>query len=149
LRELEAREDAGGLAPAQGADGDLLTIMMIDIDHFKQVNDQFGHSVGDEVLRRIGAVLAASVRPGDIAARLGGDEFVVVLTNQRRSVAATRAQGILEAIMNHPWDELSPGLAVSASIGVHHGPAEDVASQVAEADRHLYVAKRSGRARVV
>ncbi|GAA3627534.1 hypothetical protein GCM10022223_51030 [Kineosporia mesophila] len=125
-----------------------LVIMMIDIDHFKAVNDSFGHDIGDEVLRRMGSVLSAQVRSGDLAARLGGDEFVVVMAQDGQGVAESRAQSIVQAVRDYPWDEVAPGMTISVSLGLHQGPASDLALLPAEADRQLYVAKRKGRGRV-
>jgi diguanylate cyclase (GGDEF)-like protein len=125
-----------------------LVIMMIDVDHFKAVNDSFGHDAGDEVLRRIGALLAAQVRSADLAARLGGDEFVVIMPQDREGVGETRAAAIVQAVRDHPWDEVAPGMRISVSLGLHRGPASDLAHLPAEADRQLYVAKREGRGRV-
>jgi diguanylate cyclase (GGDEF)-like protein len=122
--------------------------MMVDVDLFKTVNDEFGHEVGDAVLRRIAEILAAHVRPVDLAARLGGDEFVVVLAHPPPGVAETRAQEIIDAVRLHPWDGVAPGLDVSISIGVHRGRAADIMTLRAAADRQLYAAKRGGRGRV-
>jgi diguanylate cyclase (GGDEF)-like protein len=109
---------APGSAPQQP---DEYAVMMVDVDHFKQVNDRFGHDVGDLVLARISRVLAAHVRSMDLAARLGGDEFVVVLTGCGPEHPAARAQEIIDAVREQAWDELAPGLTVSISIGVHRG----------------------------
>ena len=125
------------------------TIMMIDVDHFKGVNDTFGHDVGDIVLTRIAQVLAANVRPVDLAARLGGDEFVVILAGTHPGVPETRAEAILDAVRGHPWEEIAAGLAVSVSIGVHHGGRRELPTLLADADRKLYDAKKGGRGRVV
>jgi diguanylate cyclase (GGDEF)-like protein len=121
---------------------------MIDVDHFKGVNDTYGHDVGDVVLTRIAQVLAENVRPVDLAARLGGDEFVVILANTRPGVPEARAQAILDAVRGHPWDLVAPGLAVSISIGVHHGGHRELPGLLTDADRRLYDAKKDGRGRV-
>ncbi|MBT0772531.1 GGDEF domain-containing protein [Kineosporia sp. J2-2] len=125
-----------------------LVIMMIDVDHFKTVNDRFGHDVGDQVLRRIGTLLAGQVRPVDLAARLGGDEFVVVMPQDTQGVGEARSQAIVSAVCEHPWDEVAPGLRISISLGVHRGPVSELDDLPAAADRQLYVAKREGRGRV-
>ena len=125
-----------------------LVIMMIDVDHFKAVNDSFGHDAGDEVLRRIGTLLAAQVRGADLAARLGGDEFVVIMPQDSAGVGESRAEAIVRAVREHPWDEVAPGMSISVSLGLYRGPASDLAHLPAEADRQLYVAKREGRGRV-
>jgi diguanylate cyclase (GGDEF)-like protein len=123
-------------------------VMMIDVDHFKGVNDTFGHDVGDVVLARIGQVLSQNVRPADLAARLGGDEFVVILANVRPGVPEARAQAILDAVRGHAWEEVAAGLSVSISIGVHHGGQQDLSTLLTDADRKLYDAKKGGRGRV-
>nr|WP_269329516.1 GGDEF domain-containing protein [Kineosporia babensis] len=125
-----------------------LVIMMIDVDHFKAVNDTFGHDAGDEVLRRIGAILASHVRSVDLAARLGGDEFVVVMAPDTSGVGETRAESIVLAVQQFPWSEVAPGMGISISLGLYRGPATDLAHLTSEADRQLYVAKRQGRGRV-
>jgi diguanylate cyclase (GGDEF)-like protein len=122
--------------------------MMIDVDHFKAVNDGFGHDVGDLVLARLGQILAVHVRQIDLAARLGGDEFVVILADVHTGVPVARAQQILDAVRSHPWDELAAGLTVSVSIGVHHGSRRELPSLLTDADRSLYNAKHDGRGRV-
>jgi len=122
--------------------------MMIDVDHFKGVNDTFGHDVGDLVLTRIAQVLALNVRPADLAARLGGDEFVVILAGVGPGLPEARAQAILDAVSGHPWAEIAAGLTVSISIGVHHGGRLDLPDLLADADRKLYHAKKGGRGRV-
>jgi diguanylate cyclase (GGDEF)-like protein len=123
-------------------------VMMIDVDHFKAVNDGFGHDVGDLVLARLGQILAQHVRPIDLAARLGGDEFVVILADVHTGIPTARAQQILDAVRSHPWDDLAPGLKVSVSIGVHHGSRRELPALLSDADRSLYHAKHDGRGRV-
>jgi diguanylate cyclase (GGDEF)-like protein len=123
-------------------------VMMVDVDHFKQVNDSFGHDVGDLVLARISRILAAHVRPVDLAARLGGDEFVVVLAGVGPDHPEKRAQEIIDAVREQAWDELAAGLTVSISIGVHRGGAQELPTLLTDADRNLYHAKNIGRGRV-
>ena len=137
----------GLLQPDDDVPGEY-AVMMIDVDHFKGVNDTYGHDVGDIVLTRIAQVLAANVRPVDLAARLGGDEFVVILADTHPGVPETRAEAILDAVRDHPWEEIAAGLAVSISIGVHHGGRRELPTLLADADRKLYDAKKGGRGRV-
>lgn len=137
------------LVPGGAPDGPQeYAVMMVDVDHFKQVNDRFGHDVGDLVLARISRVLAAHVRSMDLAARLGGDEFVVVLTGIGPNHPEKRAQEIIEAVREQAWDEVAPGLTVSISIGVHRGGVQELPTLLADADRNLYQAKNNGRGRV-
>jgi len=100
------------------------------------------------VLARIAAILSAGVRPVDLAARLGGDEFVVILAEVQPAVSRARAQAILDAVRDHPWDEVARGLRVSISVGLHHGGREELPTLLGDADRHLYQAKSEGRSRV-
>jgi diguanylate cyclase (GGDEF)-like protein len=124
-----------------------LTLLMVDIDQFKPVNDRFGHDVGDHVLRRIGRILLDCIRPGDLAARLGGDEFVLVLEAADRDVAIRRGYEVRDRVRTEPWDELREGLEVAVSVGVAWG-ARRGAALYREADDGLYQAKRAGGARV-
>lgn len=119
------------------------TLIMVDIDQFKPINDEFGHDTGDEVLRRIGGILLECIRPGDLAARLGGDEFVLVLDAADRRVALRRGDEVAERISTEPWADLRPGLQVRASVGVAWGAPGGVALY-READEGLYRAKRAG-----
>ena len=121
---------------------EMVAVVMVDVDDFKLVNDGHGHSVGDEVLIRIASLLHQSVRPVDIAARLGGDEFLVIMANASEPVALQRAEAILTGIANQVWEELSPGLTVSVSIGVAAGKSSDLDTLRANADRAAYNAKR-------
>jgi diguanylate cyclase (GGDEF)-like protein len=135
------------LTDQRGTEGDY-AVMMIDVDRFKAVNDTFGHEVGDRVLARVAGILSATVRSSDLAARLGGDEFVVILAGVRPEVARKRAEGVLDAVRSHRWDEVAPGLAVSVSIGLHHGTHGELPGLLGDADRSLYTAKNDGRGRV-
>jgi diguanylate cyclase (GGDEF)-like protein len=130
-------EDGGGFA-----------VMMIDVDHFKRVNDTFGHDIGDAVLARLGAILATHVRPADLAARLGGDEFLVIVADVTAEVTERRAQALVDAVQEEPWARLAPGLSVSISVGAHHGGRQELPSLLTDADRHLYQAKTRGRGRL-
>jgi len=141
---VEAWTGPGLLAP-QTPD---LVVMMLDVDHFKAVNDTYGHDVGDEVLRRIGGLISAQIRRADLAARLGGDEFVVIMAQDADGVGEARAQSIVDAVRGYSWDDVAPGLAISISLGLHCGPVSDLTRLPAEADRQLYVAKRGGRGRM-
>jgi diguanylate cyclase (GGDEF)-like protein len=129
--------------------GDALGILMIDIDHFKQLNDRHGHAVGDAVLRGVGWTLRATVRAGDVPARYGGDEFVVVLRHAGPERAIEIAERIRLAIRD--LDPAAFGIAdpVTLSVGVAVATAVPPRALVERADAALYVAKRGGRDRVV
>ncbi len=130
-----------------------LALLMIDLDHFKRVNDTWGHLVGDDVLRDLGQLLARIVRVSDIAARYGGEEFLVLLPETEDSGAFSFAERIREAIEDFPFarDSLEQPLKLTASIGVAVFPAariENVEDLFARADAALYRAKAEGRNRV-
>jgi diguanylate cyclase (GGDEF)-like protein len=122
------------------------TLIIVDIDRFKPVNDRYGHDVGDQVLRRIGHILRDCVRPGDMAARLGGDEFILVLDTADGDVATRRGHEVRDRISAAQWAEVHADLTVAASVGVasgNHGQTEDL---YRAADEALYEAKRAGGA---
>ena len=127
-------------------------LLLVDLDSFKEVNDVHGHAVGDAVLRRLGALLADHVRPGDLALRLGGDEFALVMTDEPGSLpqveraAQERARGLQEAVAAGDWEKHADGLAVRVSVGVAVGllgrGREVTADELyREADADLYAAK--------
>lgn len=126
-----------------------LSIVMLDIDHFKQVNDDSGHVAGDLMLKLLASQLIAQTRPGDIACRYGGDEFLLVLTNTTSQVAMARADE-----WRSRFSTASVGLTgrepATISLGVAAYPTDGTGSDdlVAAADRAVYVAKAAGRDRV-
>jgi two-component system cell cycle response regulator len=123
----------------------------VDLDHFKRVNDTYGHLAGDEVLKEVAARLTASVRPGDLVGRFGGEEFTVFLPGAGREAALAVARRCHEAIRARPVSSGGAELAVTASVGAASaGAALQVLAAVMEAaDGALYEAKESGRDRVV
>ncbi|HLI59339.1 MAG TPA: GGDEF domain-containing protein [Solirubrobacteraceae bacterium] len=123
-------------------------IALVDLDHFKQINDGHGHAVGDAVLKRIALLLRAGVRDQDLVARLGGDEFLLLLAMPDRAAARRRCQAIMASIATCPWAEISPGLDVTASVGVAVGSVERFDELCARADAALYRAKEAGRNRL-
>lgn len=128
------------------------SLIVMDVDHFKKVNDRFGHDAGDTVLRAMAQQLKAAVREGDVACRYGGEEFVLLLPDCDKHAAAARAEAILGGFRAL---EVSRGSqiigSVTASFGVAAYPTDGADSEVLfkAADRAMYVAKRSGRNRVV
>jgi len=130
-------------------DGRQLSLLFCDLDRFKRLNDRHGHLVGDEVLRSVGLVLAASVRDGDLAARCGGDEFAVVLGDADAAEAHKVAERIKHSIGEMLAGQGGHHITVSigcATLGVDGSTAEDLLDR---ADRAMYVAKQRGRDRVV
>lgn len=135
--------------------GAQLSVLLIDLDHFKSVNDQLGHQVGDMVLVKLGQLLRSCLRASDFVARYGGEEFVVVAPDTDPAQAGQLAERVRSAVANHDFDlpsaisgpALTP-LTVSvgvASLGPNLRKADDI---LQAADRNLYQAKRLGRNRV-
>ena len=130
--------------------GDPLALILLDIDDFKSINDTHGHQAGDEVLRKVGAVLAASVRQVDLAARYGGEEFAVVVPETDLQGAMDLAERLRKALESEEI-ELQNGtrLSVTASFGAAvKGELPGGEKLVAAADERLYEAKRAGKNRV-
>lgn len=129
------------------------SLVMIDIDHFKQYNDRHGHLKGDEVLREAAAVFRGSVRTSDIAARYGGEEFMVIMPETDRDLAIIAAEKLRRAVAEYPFPlrESQPGGRLTVSIGIATFPedAADSRGLVDAADRALYRAKEGGRNRIV
>ncbi|MBI1904279.1 MAG: diguanylate cyclase [Planctomycetia bacterium] len=121
------------------------SLILTDIDHFKQVNDTYGHPAGDEVLKAFARLLKGSCRSGDLVARYGGEEFVLLCADTPRQVAAVRAESIRRTLSQMAQGHLD-GRAVTASFGVTEiQPGDTPSSMVARSDRALYQAKESGR----
>jgi diguanylate cyclase (GGDEF)-like protein len=140
---------AGVLERADAAVGpEPLSVAALDLDHFKAINDRFGHDVGDRVLARTASVLQAQVRGTDVVARTGGEEFVIVMAGTAEADAIACAERVRAALVAEPWGEIAPGLAITASIGVVCAQDTAVDAVVRLADRRLYAAKRAGRNRV-
>jgi diguanylate cyclase (GGDEF)-like protein len=123
---------------------------ILDIDHFKTINDRFGHSAGDRVLVEIATVLEWLQGPDNVIMRSGGEEFIVVMAGTDEHSALTRCEQVRAQILQHNWYTIAPGLSVSVSIGVGATrPGAGVGLILEEADRNLYAAKRAGRNRVI
>ena len=131
-----------------------LSMMMIDIDHFKEFNDHYGHGSGDEALRKVASVLASGIfRPADRVARYGGEEFVVLLPDTRGDVAARMADSLRENVLRlaipHEYSSAGPHLSISIGCASLVPSRESSPEQLLEtADKMLYRSKHEGRNRV-
>ena len=140
--------------------GKSFAVMLADLDFFKQINDEFGHPIGDAVLTETAKRLAAQLQPGDMIARIGGEEFLIVLQDTDQQTATQAARELCREINSRPFQ--CPGLAcpidVTISIGVVISPTtgygsdpsvdQNAATLIGQADRALYNAKGSGRNKV-
>jgi diguanylate cyclase (GGDEF)-like protein len=153
----QAQEDAlTGLANRRQVDSLLetwpqpLSLALIDVDHFKQVNDRFSHGVGDEVLKQLASIMRANCRQRELAARLGGEEFVVIVESVDEADIGRVAERLRVAVERFDWPSLCAGLRVTVSIGVARSSEVAVGTDLlVVADRRLYAAKRTGRNRVM
>lgn len=128
-----------------------ISLLMLDVDHFKQHNDQYGHQAGDQILMTIASLLAQNTRAGDTVARYGGEEFAVILPNASAQVAILIGEKLRIAVQNHPW-EMKP---VTISVGVSTASFEKEKEKmmhtdlgvklIQEADQALYESKSRGR----
>lgn len=125
-------------------------VALFDLDHFKQVNDDFGHLTGDETLRHFTRAALASMRNTDRLGRYGGEEFLMLLTATADEAAARMAaERVREGTAGHDWASVAPGLKVTVSAGVALcQPGETTEQLLDRADQALYAAKREGRNRV-
>lgn len=126
-----------------------LCVALLDVDHFKQVNDGFSHQVGDVVLKTVAGLIRLACRASDLVGRWGGEEFALVFPNTDEAGARVVCEAVRAAIEAHPWAEMQPGLAVTASLGVAaRGGVLTHERLLAQADARLYGAKHAGRNRV-
>jgi diguanylate cyclase (GGDEF)-like protein len=141
LAELDAASQAGN----RGG------LLFLDVDHFKSVNDRFGHATGDEALERVGSTLSALTSEGDLVGRLGGEEFAIFLHGASPERMLDHSQALRQAVK--AIDLLSPAgqrIPLGISIGAFHcAPRFDPAEALAASDRNLYRAKSAGRNTVV
>jgi diguanylate cyclase len=162
VRALTAEKSRMGLAAMQDAltglgnrhmmtsaldrAGDDLSVVFVDVDEFKKVNDDYSHAVGDEVLRRIAVILRTHCRAEDVPVRYGGDEFVILVFGGNEAAEGV-AQRFHAAVRSAPWGQVAAGLKVTVSVGV--GRPVPAQGAIAAADAALNAAKRAGRDRVV
>lgn len=155
FRELAERDALTGLWNRRRSDAELAGMLdadrpacvaLLDLDHFKQVNDTFTHAIGDIVLCRVAEILRTL--PGH-AGRHGGEEFILVLDSDLTAATAT-CEAVRAAVAAYDWQAVAAGLRVTTSVGLACvRPGDDAHSVVRRADEHLYAAKRAGRNRVV
>jgi diguanylate cyclase (GGDEF)-like protein len=165
LRQLATRDQLTGLLNRREFDrimaeeaercrrfGQPLALVMVDIDHFKAVNDTHGHQAGDAVLRAIAKTLTGQLRTVDRVARIGGEEFALVLMQTGRSAATEVAQRVVEAVAASPVvieSGASLRLTISAGVAVLPDDVSWLELLIGAADRSLFAAKRGGRNRVM
>jgi len=128
-----------------------VSVLLLDIDHFKKVNDTHGHHVGDEVLVRVAQLLRQMMRTADIVARFGGEEFVVLLPDTNRLGAAVLGERIRHTVEREKILVVDQPIPVTVSIGIATAPAadlQDIDQLLRVADQRLYLAKHNGRNRV-
>lgn len=162
LAEMTRRDDLTGLLNRRGFHelvGKLtaqcrryrreISLAVLDIDHFKKVNDQFSHSVGDSVLLRAAEILRSTIRETDVVARYGGEEFVIAFPETGIAGATALAERVRCAFESADWDDLVPGRGVTISIGLYNLlPDDSLVGGLDRADERLYAAKDLGRNQV-
>jgi diguanylate cyclase (GGDEF)-like protein len=158
INELAIRDELTGchnrrhvlrLIERESARGHRFSICLLDIDFFKRINDTWGHSAGDAVLRAFSQAVQSQVRPGDTFGRYGGEEFLLMLPDTLAPGAAVLADRVRLAIEQMRCAELGPDVITTVSIGVaEFAPGESVSAAIGRADEALYLAKSAGRNRV-
>ncbi len=126
-----------------------LSVAMIDIDHFKVVNDTYGHDIGDDVLKLISKVLKSNFRKKDLIVRNGGEEFCIVLDDLTLEKAIYIFEKLIKKIASTPYEKDGVVINITVSIGLFHGIKNDIKSMLSLADKKLYVAKANGRNQLV
>jgi len=125
-------------------------LILLDVDHFKRINDRYGHHAGDEVLRRLAQVLIEGLRvPTDQPARIGGEEFAVLLPDTTLMAAETVCKRIAEALRQHEFNMKGESFHLTVSMGVVECQGDDCQAALKQADRNLYRAKQQGRDQAV
>ena len=126
-----------------------LAVVVVDLDHFKSINDRFGHAVGDEALKKVAQLITLRTRSSDLVARFGGEEFVLLLQEDVVESTLACCERLRLAIMEYSWQDVHPLLHVTASFGVHWCEVPQTWEQALRAaDQALYTAKRNGRNRL-
>jgi diguanylate cyclase (GGDEF)-like protein len=143
-------QDATALAQRHGSNPRPTAVLLVDLDHFKSVNDRFGHAIGDRVLEIFADAMRESIRASDLIGRLGGEEFAAILRDTSQEKAVAVADRLRECFAKAAQDVDGRPVCATISVGVVHcdGPMLDVAELLAQADQALYFAKERGRNRV-
>jgi diguanylate cyclase (GGDEF)-like protein len=162
LAELSMRDPLTGLHNRRHAEHELprmtatadryrqpLSMALVDLDHFKLVNDRFSYAVGDEVLLRFTAILRENARGSDVVVRYGGEEFLLVMPQTTLEQALVLCERLRSAVESYAWSEVQPTLRLTTSIGVADNHQRDLRGVTAAMDAALHSAKRDGRNRVV
>lgn len=147
LNQLAEREVARAIRQKKE-----IAVLAIDLDHFKRVNDEFGHLTGDEVIREVGDLLRRTAREADVVARFGGEEFTILAPETNEEGALILADRVMEAFRANKFRSLPPEWRITTSVGVAAEFARDdevAKTLLARADEALYVAKRNGRDQAV
>lgn len=147
LNQLAEREVARAIRQKKE-----LAVLAIDVDHFKRINDEFGHLTGDEVIREVGRLLRETAREADVVARFGGEEFTILAPESNDEGALILAERVMAAFRSHRFKSLPPDIRITVSLGVSASFAHDdevAKTLLARADEALYVAKRNGRDQAV
>ena len=127
-----------------------LSIAIIDLDHFKRVNDSHGHAAGDEVLRALAATVQHTMRASDIFGRYGGEEFMMILVGDASALALKAMERIRAAVAARNWSSLAPDLSITLSAGIaSHRKGESIEQLLHRADLALYQAKDAGRNTII
>jgi diguanylate cyclase (GGDEF)-like protein len=147
LNRVALLQRAAQCLARQARQPSVAAVLFIDLDRFKQVNDRYGHRVGDRVLIAVGQRLAGAIRPSDTLARIGGDEFVVLCESLASEEEGFGVVNRLAAAIDEPFPvEGSTSVVLGATVGIAfaHGPGDDAAGLIDRADRAMYEAKEQG-----
>ena len=128
-------------------DGRKFSVIFIDIDKFKFINDKYGHTVGDLVLIDVVSIIKENIDKEDVLGRYGGEEFVVIIPDSKESIAVHKAEKIRIAVKNKIWEHGDFKLTVS--LGVYENNKRDINEVYSHVDNLMYIAKKSGRNKVV
>ena len=140
-------EKGEAMLNAAAETGQSISVLFVDVDDFKNINDELGHDVGDKVLVEVASRLNQAIREGDLVARVGGDEFALIVTSSNSYLSQVRLSERLREVMNQSYEYLHEGLVVSCSVGGAVFPDEgsNLESLIRVADERMYSVKRSGK----